>query len=80
MLLALSAPGAIFDDLVYADLRESGSQTTALFKSFEACYGAMDTVYSKLMKDLGVDENGNLLSDNTKGISFTATCVRAYEP
>jgi hypothetical protein len=30
------------------------------------------------MKDLGADENGTLLSDNTKSIGLTATCVRVY--
>lgn len=78
MVLALSAPGATYDDNAYADLRESGSQTAALFKPFKACYGAMDSIYSKLSKDLGVDEDGNLLSDNTKSIRLTAICTRVY--
>ena len=30
------------------------------------------------MKDLGADEDGNVLSDNTKIIGLTATCVRIY--
>jgi hypothetical protein len=40
----------------------------------------MDAVYSKIMKDLGVDEDGKLLSDKTKSIGVMATCVRAYGP
>jgi hypothetical protein len=30
------------------------------------------------MKNLGADEDGNLLSDKTKSIGLTATCVRVY--
>jgi hypothetical protein len=78
MVLALSAPGATYDDNAYADLRESGSKSATLFKTYKACYGAIDSIYSKLIKDLGIDEDGNLLSDNTKSISVTATCVRVY--
>jgi hypothetical protein len=78
MVFSLSAPGAGDDDDVYADLRESGSQTATVFKTFKACYDAMDTAYSKTMKDLGADEDGSLLGDKTKSISLTATCVRVY--
>jgi hypothetical protein len=78
MVFALSPPGAADGDDVYTDLRESGSQTATVFKTFKACYDAMDTAYSKIMKDLGVDEDGNLLSDKTKSISLTASCVRVY--
>lgn len=39
---------------------------------------AVDAAYSKAMKDLGADENGTLLSDITKSIGLTATCVRVY--
>jgi hypothetical protein len=34
-----------------------------VFKTFNACYDAVDAAYSKAMKDLGADENGTLLSD-----------------
>jgi hypothetical protein len=80
MVFALSAPGADSDDESYADLRESGSRTAAVFQTFKACYTAMDTAYFKIMKDLGVDEDGTLLSDKTKSISVMATCVRVYSP
>jgi hypothetical protein len=69
--------GADYDDDTYADLRESG-ETATVFKTFNACYDAMDTTYSKTMKDLGTDEDGKLLNDKTKSIRLTATCVRVY--
>jgi len=78
MAFALSAAGASADDDTYADLRESGPQTATVFKTFNACHDAMDTAYSKIMKDLGIDEDGNLLSDKTKSIGLMATCVRVY--
>ncbi len=78
MVFALTAPGADDDDATYADLRESASQTARIFKTFNACYDAGDAAYSKTMKDLGADEDGNLLSDKTKSISLRATCVRIY--
>jgi hypothetical protein len=78
MAFALTPLDAESDDNMYADLRDHGSQTASVFKTFDACYGAMDAAYSKASKDLGVDENGTLLSDNTKSIDFTATCVRVY--
>jgi hypothetical protein len=78
MVFALTPLDAESVDNVYADLRDRGSQTASVFKTFNACYDAMDAAYSKAMKDLGVDENGTLLSDNTKSISLTATCVRVY--
>jgi hypothetical protein len=78
MVFALSAPGADYGDAAYADLRQRGSQTATVFKTFKSCYDAMDTAYSMLMKDLGVDEDGNLLNDKTKSISLTATCARVY--
>jgi hypothetical protein len=78
MVVALSAPGAALDDNAYANLRENGSQTATVFKTFKACYDNMDTTYSKLMKDLGVNEDGTLLSDKTKSIALTANCVRIY--
>ncbi len=53
MVLAISAPAAALDDELYANLRESGSQTAATFKTFDACHDTIDTTYSKLMKDLG---------------------------
>ena len=49
-----------------------------MFKTFNACYDAVDPAYSKAMEDLGADEKGPLLSDNTKSINLTATCVRVY--
>jgi hypothetical protein len=76
MIFALIAPGA--DDNLYADLRESASQAVRLFKTFNTCYDAVDAAYSNTMKELGADEGGNLLSDKTKSISLTATCVRVY--
>jgi hypothetical protein len=78
MVLALSLPGVGPDDDTYADLREVGSQTAAVFKTFNACYRLVDTAYSKVMKDLGIDENGNLLSDKSKSIGILVTCVRVY--
>jgi hypothetical protein len=77
MVFALSVPGA-GDDNTYADLRESASPSARLFKTFNTCYDAVDTAYSKTLKDLGADEDGILLSDKTKGINLTATCVRVY--
>jgi hypothetical protein len=80
MVFALNAPDSVSDDnIIYADLRDRGSQTASIFKTFNACYEALDAAYSKAMKDLGADEkNGHLLSDNTKFIDLTATCVRVY--
>ena len=78
MVFALTPLDAESDDNMYADLRDRGSQTASVFKTFNACYDAVDASYSKAMKDLGADENGTLLSDNTKSISLTATCVRVY--
>jgi hypothetical protein len=77
MAFALSAPGADSDDDINADLRGNG-QNVAVFKTFNACYDAIDTTYSKTMKDLGADEDGTLLNDKTKSIDLTATCVRVY--
>jgi hypothetical protein len=78
MVFALAPPGAESDENLYADLRDRGSQTASAFKTFHACYGAMDDAYSKTMKDLGADDDGTLLSDNTKSIDLRATCVRMY--
>ena len=79
MVFALTPPDAESDDNIYADLRDRGSQTASVFETFNACYDALDAAYSKAMKDLGADEkNGHLLSDNTKSINLTATCVRVY--
>jgi hypothetical protein len=78
MVFALSASGAGDEDNTYADLRESGARTARVFKTFNTCHAAVDTAYSKTLKQLGADEEGNLLSDKTKSISLTATCVRVY--
>lgn len=78
MIFALTAPEAANDDNLYADLRESASQAARLFKAFNTCYDAVDAAYSNTLKELGADEDGNLLSDKTKSISLTATCVRVY--
>jgi hypothetical protein len=79
MVFALTAPDAENDDNIYADLRDRGSQTASVFKTFDACYDAVGAAYSKAMKDLGADEkNGTLLSDKTKFINLTATSVRVY--
>ena len=78
VVFALSAPGADYDDCTYADLRDESRQTATVFKTFNACYGAMDTSYSKTLKDLGADGDGNLLNDKTKSIGLRATCVRVY--
>jgi hypothetical protein len=78
MVFALTPLDAESNDNVYADLRDYGSKTASEFKTFNACYDAMDAAYFKAMKDLGADENGTLLSDNTKTIDLTATCVRVY--
>jgi hypothetical protein len=77
-VFALSAPGADYDDCTYADLRDASGQTATVFKTFNACYGAMDTAYSKTLKDLGADGDGTLLNDKTKSIGLRATCVRVY--
>ena len=78
MDFALTPPNAESDDTIYADLRDHASQAASVFKTFNACYDAVDAAYSKAMKDLGADEDGNLLSDKTKSIELTATCVRVY--
>jgi hypothetical protein len=78
MVFALTAPDAGSENNIYADMRDRGSTTASVFKTFNACYHAVDAAYSKSMKDLGANENGTLLSDNTKIISLTATCVRVY--
>ena len=78
MIFILTASEAANEDNLHADLRESASQAARLFKTFNTCYDAMDAEYSKTLKELGTDEDGNLLSDKTKSISLTATCVRVY--
>ena len=78
MIFALTAPEAVNDAHVYADLRDRGSQTATVFKTYDACYSTMDATYSDALKELGADEDGNLLSDKTKSIDLTATCVRVY--
>jgi hypothetical protein len=78
IVFALAPLNADSDDNMYADLRDHGYQAASLFKTFNACSDATDVAYSEASKDLGVDENGTLLSDKTKSIDFTATCVRVY--
>jgi hypothetical protein len=78
MVFALIAPGAEINDASHAELRQIGSNAPTVFKTFEACYDAIDTVYSKFPNDLGVDEDGNVLSDDTKSIQITGNCVRVY--
>jgi hypothetical protein len=78
MVFALTPPDAESDDNIYAGLRDRGSQTASVFKTFNACYDALDAAYYKAMKDLGADEKGHLLSDNTKIIDLMTTCVRVY--
>ena len=78
MVFGLTAPGADADHNTYVDLRENGSQSARVFKTFNECYDAMNAAYPKTEKDLGVDEDGTLLSDKTKNIDLTWTCVRFY--
>jgi hypothetical protein len=78
MVVALSPPGADSDENIYADLHDRGSPTASVFKTFNACYDAIDAAYANAMKDLGADEKGTLLADKTKSIDLTATCVRVY--
>jgi hypothetical protein len=78
MVFAQRLWGAESDDNMYADLRDNASKAASVFKTFNACYDAMDTAYPKAMKDLGADEKGTLLRDSTKSIDLTATCVRVY--
>jgi len=78
MVFALTAPDAGSDDNLYADMRDRGSPTAAVFKTFSACYDTVESAYSRTMKDLGADEKGTLLSNNTKSIDLAATCVRVY--
>lgn len=78
LIFALTAPDAESDDNTYADLRDRGSQTATTFRTFNACDESMDAALSTALKDLGADEDGTLLSDNTKNISLTATCARVY--
>lgn len=78
MIFALTAPDAVEDENVYADLRDRGSQAATVFKTYDACNSTVDAAYSNAMKGLGADEDGNLLSDKTKSIDLTANCVRVY--
>jgi hypothetical protein len=78
IVVALSPPGADSDENIYVDLRDHGSPTANVFKTFNACYDAIDAAYANAMKDLGADEEGTLLTDKTKSIDLTATCVRVY--
>jgi hypothetical protein len=78
MFALTPAVGADNGDYTYANLRERGAKTARVFETFNACYDAWDAAYSKTLKDLGVDEDGNVLSDKTKIINLTATCVRVY--
>jgi hypothetical protein len=78
MSFALTPPEAASDDNLYADLRHRRSHTATVFKTFGACYARLDAAYSNTLKELGIDEDGNVLSDKTKSINLTATCVRVY--
>lgn len=78
MVVAITAPDSMSDDASYANLRDSASQVATVFKTFGACSGAINSTYSRLMKNLGVDEDGNLLSDKTKSVGIIANCVRVY--
>jgi hypothetical protein len=78
MVLALSGPGADIEDDAYADLRASGSRIPVVFRTFKECYDETKVVYAKIPGDLGVDKDGNLLSDRGKSITMVAICVRTY--
>jgi hypothetical protein len=76
LVFALTPIEAEAEDNIYADLGDNGSQR--LFKTFTGCFNAMDAAYAKTMKDLGGDEDGRLLGDDTKSIDLIATCARVY--
>jgi hypothetical protein len=52
MVFALTPLDAESDDNMYADLRDHGSQTASVFKTFNACCDTMDAAYSNASKDL----------------------------
>lgn len=68
-IFALTPPGTDSDKNVYADLRISGTQTATVFKTFDACYDALDAAYSKAEKDLDTEK---------EDVNFVANCVRVY--
>lgn len=78
MILTLSPPDPLHADNINEDLRDRGSQVATVFKTFKACYDAGNAAYPRVMKDLGANENGVLLSDKTKYIEVGETCVRVY--
>ncbi len=78
MVFTLVTPRAADDDALYAEFRQHGSKTPTVFRTAKACYKAMDTVYLKIPKYLGVDVDGHVLGDRTKSIELTANCVRVY--
>ncbi len=77
MVVDLTAPGANYEDDTYAFLGEN-AQAATVFKTFDACSGALDATYSKPEKDIGISEDGSVLRDNSENVLLTATCVRVY--
>lgn len=69
LMFALTPPDAGNESNIYADWIKGGKKNVIAFKNFDACYDAMDSIYSKVAKDLAI---------NTENINLVANCVRAY--
>lgn len=78
IVYVLLAPGASYGHATYAEFRETGSDDARVFKTFRKCYDKAMSVYTKALKDLGVDKDGNVVGNTTKSVEFTGDCVRSY--
>jgi hypothetical protein len=79
-VVTLAASAVSDDDAVYANMRDGAAKSATVFGTFKACTDSLDPAYSRIMKDLGIGENGQLLSHKTRSIDLTVTCVRVYRP
>lgn len=78
VVFSLTAPNGFTDDNSYAELKELDKQTATTFKTFDACYNAIDAHLKRALADLGTDGDGYLLSDKTKAIGLMTFCSRVY--
>lgn len=78
VVFSLTAPNGYTDDNSYAEIKDLDKQTATIFKTFDACYDAIDAPHKRALADLGTDTDGYLLSDKSKAIGLIATCSRVY--
>jgi len=69
MMFALTPPEGGNESNIYVDWSNDRKPNANVFTNFNACYDAMDSVYSNAAKDLDVD---------TENTNFIANCVRVY--